>query len=155
MQKILNGFNKLKHKFDNGEEKKKEPKNSTEYLINELSDKNKFTSKPEEIQNINYYYKPNTSNDNPFLLVAVVAFHHKKGSIIEFIHPNKEEIIQTHQDYLSSLLSNPAEKVIDDILNQLTYFCLPDAVHNTNEDAQFFFIQNYLVINKLKLALQS
>lgn len=35
------------------------------------------------------------------------------------------------------------ELALEDILNQITYFCLPDAVHTTNEDSQFFFIQNY------------
>ena len=35
------------------------------------------------------------------------------------------------------------DAALEDILNQITYFCLPDAVHTTNEDSQFFLIQNY------------
>jgi hypothetical protein len=146
-KKILDQINKIKSKFENNnEEGKKEIKNSHDYVINELNNINSFKLTQDEIKELNYYYKPNDSNDNPILLVAVVAFHHKKGSIIEYLHPNKEEIIKTHYEYLTSISDNQIDKTIDDILNQLTYFCLPDAVHNTNEDSQFFFIQNFKTI---------
>jgi len=35
------------------------------------------------------------------------------------------------------------ENALEDILNQLTFLCLPDMIHTTNEDEQFFFIQNF------------
>ena len=78
-----------------------------------------------------------------------MGFHHKKGSIIEYTYPRKEEIIKTNYEYLKDLIdfegceAKNIEEAMDDILNQLTFFCLPDMVHMKNEDAQFFFVQNY------------
>ena len=62
------------------------------------------------------------------------------------------EIFKNHQNFFDPKnLPKDSKKfdrdlILDDILNQLTYFCLPDAVHTTNEDSQFFFIQNYQTI---------
>lgn len=36
-----------------------------------------------------------------------------------------------------------ADEAMEEIFNQLTFFCLPDMVHMKNEDAQFFFIQSF------------
>lgn len=91
----------------------------------------------------------NLNNSNEILFVAVVGFHHKKGSIIEYTYPSKEEIIKTNFEFLTDLINfqgceaKNIDEAIDDILNQLTFFCLPDMVHMKNEDAQFFFIQNF------------
>ncbi len=92
----------------------------------------------------------NESNEkNEILFVAVIAFHHKKGSLVEYTYPSKEEIIKTNYDYLAELINfkdcdiKNVDDAIEDIFNQLTFFCLPDMVHMKNEDAQFFFIQNF------------
>lgn len=126
--------------------KKKEIKNRTEHLVSELGNKEKYFMEEKEIKEFDYYYKKAENNDNPILLVAVIAFHHKKGSIVEYIHPTREEILKQHAEFFEDLQVSKldySEKILEDILNQLTFFCLPDAVHTTNEDAQFFFIQNY------------
>jgi hypothetical protein len=148
-KKLFEQFSKLKQKFegsssanDESKSKKKENKNAMDTLMSELGD-NKSTIDPDKITSLDYYYTPNESHDNPIILVGVVAFHHKKGSIVEFQYPSKEEVVKIHHDYLTSISNIEPEQTIDDILNQLTYFCLPDAVHTTNEDAQFFLIQNY------------
>ena len=79
----------------------------------------------------------------------MIAFHHKKGSIVEHTFPSKENIINKNKTFLEELISfkdskiNTIDEAVEDILNQLTYLCLPDMVHTTNEDAQFFFIQNF------------
>jgi hypothetical protein len=148
-KKFFEQFSKIKQKFeskpnteDESKKKKKENKNALENLIDELSNRSTVLDN-NQISEIDYYYTPNEHNDNPILLVAVIAFHHKKGSIVEYLYPTKEEIIKTHHDYITNISTIEPEKTIDDILNQLTYFCLPDAVHTTNEDAQFFLIQNH------------
>jgi hypothetical protein len=156
-KKILDGFSKIKQKIDDlnnsdlkeSKDKKVNSKIGTEYIINFLANKQNFYIDEAAINEYDYYYTPSINNDSPIILVAVVAFHHKKGSIIEFIHPSKEDILKVHSEYFNACLSyekgndSIGEKILEDILNQLTYFCLPDAVHTTNEDAQFFFIQNY------------
>jgi hypothetical protein len=167
-RKFMDGFNKIKQKFENLKEnitlspeevKKKELKHGINYLINEFTmyKKEEYVNyfDEKEINELDYYYRPNKNNDNPILLVAVVGFHHKKGSIIEFVYPSKEEIFKNHNNFFNECLicdntnlddkskTKEMEKIMEDILNQLTYMCLPDAVHTTNEDAQFFFIQNY------------
>jgi hypothetical protein len=151
-KKFFEQFSKIKQKFESNKKeeenvppKKKENKNPLDNLINTLSNKTDIID-TETIKDLDYYYTPNEDNDNPILLVGVIAFHHKKGSIVEFLYPSKEEIIKTHHDYLTKISTTEPEKTIDDILNQLTYFCLPDLVHMSHEDAQFFFIQNYKTI---------
>jgi hypothetical protein len=155
MRKLLDGFNKIKIKFEHLKEnislspeeiKKKDLKHGLEYLINEFSNLEGGRKLDEELD---YYYRASQAEmlDNPILMVAVVGFHHKKGSIVEFTHPPQEEIIKIHYDFFHNMLiknkeTQTPEIILDDILNQLTYQCLPDAVHTTNEDAQFFFIQN-------------
>lgn len=157
-KKILDQINKIKQKFEpnnntnveevsNKEKKGKELKNGIEFLVNEFTNKQQFNLDQSKINELDYYYKQNESNDNPILLVAVVAFHHKQGSIVEYLYPCKEEIIKKHHDFIVNNMANDndvnCDNILEDILNQLTYFCLPDAVHTTDEDAQFFFIQNF------------
>ena len=91
-----------------------------------------------------YYYEPFPSLVSPILLIALISFHHKKGSIIEYSYPPKESIHKNAN--ISYLISNrdiSIEKFVDDLFQQLTYICLPDGVHCTKSDTQFFIIQDY------------
>lgn len=167
-KEIKNGveflINELK-KGKNSESEKKINDSSSDFSKIEISpnltNKNKQSCSKRDSRPADYYYRDNENqniiNDNPILFVAVVGFHHKKGSIIEFVYPSKEEIIKNHFEFFENCLierglisvensCKKIEKILEDIQNQLTYHCLPDAVHNTNEDAQFFFIQNYKTI---------
>lgn len=89
----------------------------------------------------NKYYETTSdelASESSIFLIAAIGFHHKKGSEVEYFYPSKQNIINNHKSFQG--LNND---VIDNILNQLTYLCLPDAVHLTNEDTQFFIIQNF------------
>ena len=91
-----------------------------------------------------YYYDPFPSLTSPILLIALISFHHKKGSIIEYSCPSKELIYKNSN--ISYLLKNrniSVEKFVEDIFQKLTYICLPDGVHCTASDTQFFIIQDY------------
>lgn len=148
---------------------------SHDYIIKFFSDINNLPINNEILEKLNYYYhsnidnhwnsfnnlslnvnnqiniseNQNNHNKNEILFVAVIAFHHKKGSIVEYTYPSKEEIIKTNYDYLTELINfkecdiKNVDDAIEDMFNQLTFFCLPDMVHMKNEDAQFFFIQNF------------
>jgi hypothetical protein len=168
-KKFFEGFNKIKQKFETikdniqtnitspEESKKKEIKNKIDLIINEFSLQNIKSHcymENEEMREVDYFYRQSDDTENPIVLVAAIGFHHKKGSIVEFFHPSKEEIFKNHPNFFNEknlqIKSNKNSAknfdpniILDDVLNQLTYFCLPDAVHTTNEDAQFFFIQNY------------
>ena len=118
----------------------KEKKVSMDTLIQVFTNTLSFKNLSPSISS--FYYNQSPSNTEPILLIAIVGFHHKKGSIIEFTYPPKEQLIQ------SKIFKNlsekiPPSKILDDILNQLTFLCLPDGCHLINEDNQFFFIQNY------------
>ena len=96
------------------------------------------------IKNSFYYYEPFPSLKSPILLIALISFHHKKGSIIEYSYPPKESI--NNNLNISFLIKNrniTVEKFVDDLFQQLTYICLPDGVHATKSDTQFFIIQDY------------
>ena len=91
-----------------------------------------------------YYYDPFPSLSSPILLIALISFHHKKGSIIEYSYPPKELI--NSNEKISYLIENKnlsIEKFMEDLLQQLTYICLPDGAHCTKNDTQFFIIQEY------------
>ena len=91
-----------------------------------------------------YYYEPFPSLSSPILLIALISFHHKKGSIIEYCYPPKELINKNENiTYLIKNKNITIEKFVDDLLQQLTYICLPDGVHCTKSDTQFFIIQDY------------
>ena len=117
----------------------KEKKVSMDTLIQVFTNTLSFKNLSPSISS--FYYNQSPSNTEPILLIAIVGFHHKKGSIIEFTYPPKEQLIQ------SKIFKNlsekiPPSKILDDILNQLTFLCLPDGCHLINEDNQFFFIYN-------------
>lgn len=91
-----------------------------------------------------YYYDPFPSLSSPILLIALISFHHKKGSIIEYCYPPRELI--NKNENISYLIGNKnlsTEKFVEGLLQQLTYICLPDGVHCTKNDTQFFIIQDY------------
>ena len=126
---------------------------SIDYLISSVINRRKAEEHEEPIMIVDDYYYENEfdkEEDNHLVLVAAVGFHHKKGSIIEYIHPDELTILNNNKDFFNELLINCDDKkisipndILTNILNQLTTFCLPDAVHTTNEDAQFFLIQNF------------
>ena len=92
-----------------------------------------------------YYYNPFPNLNKPILFIAIISFHHKKGSIIEYTYPSKEELLKNNED-LSFLIENSdktKENLIDDLFFQLTCVCLPDGIHASNRDTQFFIIQDY------------
>ena len=98
---------------------------------------------------INKYYKKEPTSSNPILYIAVVSFNQKKGSIIEFTYPEKNELLEQNKSFFESLIINTdekidtIEKVFDNINYQLTYLCMPDGAHSLTSDSQFFLIQNF------------
>ena len=102
---------------------------------------------------LNKYYKKEHYTSNPILYIAVVSFNHKKGSIIEFTYPEKEELLEKNLEsklFFESLITEEdkknsitKEKIFDNINNQLTYLCMPDGAHSLTSDSQFFLIQNF------------
>ena len=103
-----------------------------------------------ELIPLNKYYKQEHYTSNPILYIAVVSFNHKKGSIIEFTYPDKEELLEKNiesKKFFESLIpsdnSLTKEKIFDDINNQLTYLSMPDGAHSLTSDSQFFLIQNF------------
>ena len=99
---------------------------------------------------LNKYYKKEHYTSNPILYIAVVSFNHKKGSIIEFTYPDKDELLEKNTEsklFFESLIpsdnSLTKENVFDNINNQLTYLSMPDGAHSLTSDSQFFLIQNF------------
>ena len=99
---------------------------------------------------LNKYYKKEHYTSNPILYIAVVSFNHKKGSIIEFTYPDKDELLEKNTEsklFFESLISSDnsltKENVFDNINNQLTYLSMPDGAHSLTSDSQFFLIQNF------------
>ena len=160
--------------MDNNEEEKKEKKKSSinqfiEYIsklkIKKEENSEKYNSTNEnsikinsknlnvqnkkienEFENDLYYYTQFPNVSNPILFIAIIYFHHKKGSIIEYTYPSKQELIKNNNIKLLLDEKNKqltSEKIIDDIFNQLTNFCLPDGIHFSTSDNQFFIIQNF------------
>lgn len=69
---------------------------------------------------------------SPILAVFSVFFHHKRGSSIEFQYPaNQEQYFESPKEY-------------EDVINRITTYALPDAVHNLNEDYMYFTLQTKL-----------
>ena len=114
---------------------------SSQNNFNILNNKNIFT------QNNNksfYYYDPFPSLKLPILLIALISFHHKRGSIIEYSFPPKDSL--HNNPNISYLIENKnisIEKFVEDLFQKLTYICLPDGIHCTKSDTQFFIIQDY------------
>ena len=92
-----------------------------------------------------YYYNPFPNLNKPILFVAIISFHHKKGSIVEYTYPSKEELLKNNENfqYLIENSGKTKESLIDDLFFQLTCVCLPDGIHASNRDTQFFIIQDY------------
>jgi hypothetical protein len=67
-------------------------------------------------------------------MISVVSFHHKKGPIIEFSYPG---------DYSEGLGLDRLK-----LEEKITYFGMPDAIHNKDEDCIYF---NMLLEGKEKL----
>ena len=66
----------------------------------------------EAIKNIlNDYYRPKEQTSNLLYCIAVIGFHHKKGSVVEFLYPN--ELLQEFESFLTTV-------------------ALPDAVHQND-----------------------
>ena len=91
-----------------------------------------------------YYYDSFPSLKSPILLIALISFHHKKGSIIEYSFPPKESLHESPNiSYLIKNRNISIEKFVEDLFQKLTYICLPDGIHCTKSDTQFFIIQDY------------
>ena len=107
--------------------------NSLNIKLNIISKTNSF-----------YYYDPFPSLQSPILLIALISFHHKKGSILEYSFPPKELIHKSPNiSYLIENKNTSIEKFVEDLFQKLTYICLPDGIHCTKSDTQFFIIQDY------------
>ena len=132
--------------FDNIKEVTEIIKDNINFGQNELEniDNQKDNKKFEYDKNL-YYYNPFPNINKPILFIAIISFHHKKGSIIEYTYPSKEDLIKNSEN-LSFLIDNSdktKENLIDDLFFQLTCVCLPDGIHASNRDTQFFIIQDY------------
>ena len=64
---------------------------------------------------------------------------------MEYTYPSKDELIKNNKiiSYLIEDKNKTKENVIDDLFFQLTCVCLPDGIHASNRDTQFFIIQDY------------
>ena len=131
-----------------------EDKNKFEFKggnnINEIKNENKINEinnnilKKQYDENL-YYYNSFPDLSSPILFISIISFHHKKGSIIEYTYPSKENLIKSNKN-ISLLIQNTAktkENLIDELFFQLTCVCLPDGIHASNRDTQFFIIQDY------------
>ena len=111
---------------------------------NESAINNKEDIKKEYDKNL-YYYNSFPNLEKPILFIAIISFHHKKGSIVEYTYPSKEDLLKNDKNLLI-LIENTEktkEKLLDDLFFQLTCVCLPDGIHASNRDTQFFIIQDY------------
>ena len=116
--------------------------NSETKNIQNNINKNEFQKKYEP--NL-YYYNSFPDLSSPILFIAIVSFHHKKGSIVEYTYPSKDDLIKNNKiiPYLIENTSKTKENLIDELFFQLTCVCLPDGIHASNRDTQFFIIQDY------------
>ena len=122
-----------------------EIKNNSGNINNKINDNNNNeTTKKDYDENL-YYYNPFPNLNKPILFIAIISFHHKKGSIIEYTYPSKEDLLKNNEN-ISFLIENSnktKENFLDDLFFQLTCVCLPDGIHASNKDTQFFIIQDY------------
>ena len=99
-----------------------------------------------EYENIYDYVNDEKNNNDKILFLALITFHHKKGSVVECTFPNKESIVNS--DKLDCLVDEKNEKlntkalVLDHVLNNLVNYCLIDGLHLVNSDSQIFFIHD-------------
>jgi len=92
-----------------------------------------------------YYYNSFPDLSSPILFIAIISFHHKKGSIVEYTYPSKEDLLKNNNiiPYLIEHSGKTKENLIEELFFQLTCVCLPDGIHASNRDTQFFIIQDY------------
>ena len=143
---LINSFKYYIHQKNNSNQNGKYSSitNHNHSLLNNInSQKNKNLI----VQNTNksfYYYDPFPSLQSPILLIALISFHHKKGSIIEYSFPPKESLHKSPNiSYLIENKNISIAKFVEDLFQKLTYICLPDGIHCTKSDTQFFIIQDY------------
>ena len=145
LSSILNSNGISKEKINENLEEKNNPfKEESTNKENENQNNENKDIKKEYDENL-YYYNPFPNLKRPILFIAVISFHHKKGSIVEYIYPSKEELLKNEEN-LSFLIENSEktkENLLDDLFFQLTCVCLPDGIHASNRDTQFFIIQDY------------
>ena len=126
--------------------KKEEKENTNEIIINNKN-KNKLQNNifQKEYDPNLYYYNSFPDLSSPILFIAIVSFHHKKGSIVEYIYPPKEDLLKNNNiiPYLIENSNKTKENLLEELLFQLTCVCLPDGIHISNRDTQFFIIQDY------------
>ena len=121
-----------------------EIKNNSNNINNKINENNNKITKKDYDENL-YYYNPFPNLNKPILFIAVISFHHKKGSIIEYTYPSKEDLLKNNENvsYLIENSNKTKENFLDDLFFQLTCVCLPDGIHASNKDTQFFIIQDY------------
>ena len=146
---IINAFKKYIYEKNNSEQNSK----YSSITSSEIEDSKKIksidldtflNSDDDSDNNSLYYYDPFPSLESPILLIALISFHHKKGSIIEYSYPDKESINKNKNiSYIIKNRNITIEKFVEDLFQQLTYICLPDGIHATKSDTQFFIIQDY------------
>ena len=139
---LINTFKYYNHQKNNNNIKYSSITNQIEELPKKLNSINNqiINSKKDSF----YYYDPFPSLQSPILLIALISFHHKKGSIIEYSYPPKEVLHKNSNIlYLIKNKNLTIEKFVEDLFQKLTYICLPDGIHCTKSDTQFFIIQDY------------
>ena len=103
---------------------------------------NDYDNYEDAYQNIEISKDNKISNNLIFL--ALVSFHQKKGSVVEYTLPKREDL--QNNPMIKSLLnfkfSTPKE-LLDNVFFQLTNNALTDGIHLVNKDTEFFFIHNY------------
>lgn len=121
-------------------------------LLDTFSKENLPNLTDNTIESKYYPINPVQHQYNYILFIALVSFHQKKGTIIETTFPNQQQILSDNELFFSNLLpltplpNQTNQDKLDNILNQLTYLCLPDGIHSVEQDVETFFISNY---NKL------
>lgn len=87
-------------------------------------------------------YSPSSIPNQPSIVyIAVIAFNHKKGTIIEATYPEESSLLK--DAFISSLNPNKSpQENLNEINNQLCAFCLPDGIHLIKEDREYFLIHN-------------
>ncbi len=70
-----------------------------------------------KLRDANPYFRPAASSDSlPSVIIVVVGFHHKKGSIIEYAYPEEAQ----------TMLQKPP---CEDFGKKICFVAIPDAVH--------------------------
>ena len=103
---------------------------------------NDYDNYEEAYKNIEISKKDKITNHLIFL--ALVSFHQKKGSVVEFTIPKREEL--QNNPILKSLFNlkfSTSKAILDDLFTQLPNYALADGIHLVNTDTEFFFVHNY------------